>query len=252
VFPGITSLFLALMCILGFVAIAKIPIGIALGVLRPTLPPLVVIAVLQALFGWNSVSNGDCLILWGVWIIHMTACSLLSVVSMLLRLVSMVLLTGLLTMTSTISELNHGLESLLHPFRRLGLPAHELAMVFTIALRFVPTMAEELEKLLKAQVSRGADIRLGANPIQRTRHFLPVLVPLFVTTLRRGDLLVEAMEARGYSGSQGRSRLVRLKLSLADILVLILIAILVGVLIVFPFQVIDHLFQTLIFRAVVN
>ena len=250
--PGITRLFIALMCILGFVAVAKIPIGIALGVLRPTLPPLVVIAVLQALFGWHSVSNGDCLILWDVWIIHMTACSLLSVVSMFLRLVAMILLTGLLTMTSTISELNHGLESLLHPFRRLGLPAHELAMVFTIALRFVPTMAEELEKLLKAQVARGADIRLGANPIQRTRHFLPVLVPLFVTTLRRGDLLVEAMEARGYSGSQGRSRLVRLKLSFADILVLILIVILVGVLIVFPFQVIDHLFQTLIFSAVGN
>jgi energy-coupling factor transport system permease protein len=247
--PSVTGLFLALLCILEFITMAKVPMALALGGLRPTLPILLFIAFLQLLFGWGALTGASCKELWSVWIIEITTCSVMSVFSMILRLVSMILLTGLLTMTSTISELTHGIESLLRPFRRLGLPAHELAMVFTIALRFVPTLAEELEKLLKAQSARGADIRLGSNPIQRVRHFLPVLVPLFLVTLRRGDTLAEAMDARGYTGGLGRTRFVQLKMSPNDILALAVVAVLVGGLLLLPFRVFDNAFLSLISKA---
>jgi energy-coupling factor transport system permease protein len=246
--PSVTGLVLALVCILGFIAQAKIPLSLALGGLRPTLPILLFIAFLQLLFGWGALTSASCQVLWGVWIIKITTCSILSVFSMILRLACMILLTGLLTMTSTISELTHGVESLLRPFQRLGLPAHELALVFTIALRFVPTLAEELEKLLKAQSARGADIRLGANPVQRVRHFLPVLVPLFLVTLRRGDNLAEAMEARGYTGGLDRTRFVRLRMSSNDALAFALIAIIVGGLFLLPLRVFDHAFLSLILK----
>jgi energy-coupling factor transport system permease protein len=246
---SLTGLFFALVCILGLIAIARVPMDLALGGLRPTLPVLLFIAFLQLLFGWGALTSASCQVLWSGWIIKITNCSFLSVISMILRLVSMFLLIGLLTMTSTISELTHGIESLLYPFRRLGLPAHDLAMVFTIALRFVPTLADELEKLLKAQISRGADIRLGSNPVQRVRHFLPVLVPLFLVTLRRGDTLVEAMEARGYTVSLDRTRFVRLKMSPNDFLALAMVAVLVGGLFLFPFQVFDNTLLSLISKA---
>lgn len=224
-----SALLAALVLVAGLTVLAGVPLAFALGGLRPALPILLVIAVLQLLFGWGELAGQHCEPLWSWWLLRISACSLLAVLGMLLRLAALVLLTSLLTMTSTISELTHGLESLLRPFQRLGVPAHELAMVFTIALRFVPTLAEQLEKLLKAQAARGADIRLGSNPVQRTRQLLPVLIPMFVTTLRRAETLVEAMEARGYTGSQGRSHYIRLKLTYADPIALILtMAVIIG------------------------
>lgn len=243
-----TGLAVALALILLLVALARVPLGFAAGGLRPALPVLLIIALLQLFFGWSGLAGADCQVLWSLWVLRLTTCSLLSVLAMLLRLVSLILLTGLLTMTSTISELNHGIESLLRPFARLGLPAHELAMIFTIALRFVPTLAIQLEKLLKAQVARGADIRLGANPLQRIRHFLPVLVPLFLTTLRRGDALAEAMEARGYSGSRGRSHYIRLHFSAADAAALTLVAISSAALLFIPFTAADRYLLSLLIR----
>ena len=247
--PSVTGLVLALLCILGLIVQARVPLSLALGGLRPTLPILLFIAFLQLLFGWGALTGASCQVLWSAWIIKITTCSVLSVFSMILRLACMILLTGLLTMTSTVSELTHGVESLLRPFQHLGLPAHELALVFTIALRFVPALAEELEKLIKAQSARGADIRLGANPVQRVRHFLPVLVPLFLVTLRRGDTLAEAMEARGYTGGLHRTRFVQLKMSSNDLLAFALIAVMITGLFLLPLQVFDQAFLSLISRA---
>ncbi len=237
---SLSGLLITLALILGLVALARVPLGYAAGGLRPALPFLLLLLVLQILFGWGSGTPGmACPTLWSAWVFKITLCSIVSVLIMLLRLVGLILLTSLLTMTSTISELTHGIESLLRPFQRLGLPAHELALVFTIALRFVPTLAEELEKLLKAQAARGADIRLGSNPIQRTRQFLPVLIPMFLTTLRRGEMLAEAMEARGYTGSHGRSHYIRLRPSLADGLALAGVTLLVAGLLLLPFPAAD-------------
>lgn len=243
---SVGGLLALLVVIIGLVLLARVPLGFAMGGLRPALPILIIIAILQLLFGWGSSTNLDCPSLWSFWLIKINGCSILSVLGMILRLVTLILLTGMLTMTSTISELTHGIEKLLRPLQKIGFPSHELAMVFTIALRFVPTLAEELEKLLKAQVARGADIRLGANPIQRIRHFLPVLIPLFLTTLRRGELLIEAMEARGYTGGQGRSHYIQLQLTAQDGLALLLVIGLGAVLLLAPFDVLDAKFLLLL------
>jgi energy-coupling factor transport system permease protein len=219
--PGVGRLLLGLGLITGLLASAQVPLGFAFGGLRPALPFLLLIAAFQLFFGWGVAENAGCQALWNVSIIDVSTCSVLVVLAMLLRVVSLFLLTGLLTMTSTISELTHGIEKMLRPLQHVGFPAHELSMVLTIAIRFVPTLVEELEKLLKAQMARGADIRLGANPIQRTRQFLPILVPLFLTTLRRGDMLVEAMEARGYVPGAKRTHYVQLGITTLDIVALI-------------------------------
>lgn len=245
-----TAMIVGLVLALGLVALARIPVGFALGGLRPALPILIFLAVLLLFFGWDTPAGSTCLPLWGWWILHITTCSLHSVVAMLARLATLVLLTSLLTLTTSTTELTHGLESLLRPLQSIGLPAHELAMSFTIALRFVPTLAEELEKLLKAQAARGGDIRLGKNPLQRTRHLLPVLVPLFLTTLRRGEALIEAMTARGYAGGAGRSHYIRLKLSPADALAAVLVVIVVVGLFLAPFQALDTAWLAFLHRII--
>jgi energy-coupling factor transport system permease protein len=222
---SLPGLLIALALVLGLVALARVPLGFALGGIRPALPFLAVIAVLQLLFGWGTRPGAACQTVWSIWIVQITDCSIQAVLAMILRLFSLILLTSLLTLTSTTTELTHGIESLLRPFQRIGVPAHELALVFMLALRFVPTLAEELEKLLKAQAARGADIRLGSNPIKRTQHLLPVLVPLFLITLRRGEELIEAMTARGYAGGLGRSHYVRLRFGRRDAAALAIAAI---------------------------
>lgn len=236
---GVGRQFVELAFVLGLVLLARVPLGFALGGLRPAVPFLLLIAVLQLLFGWGVGGVGSCVTLWSVWLIKLSTCSVLAVLTMLFRLISLFLLTGLLTMTATISELTHGIENLLRPLKRIGFPAHELSMVFTIALRFVPTLVEELEKLLKAQAARGADIRLGSNPVQRTRQFLPILAPLFLTTLRRSEILIEAMEARGYASSARRSHYVQLDMTVTDAVALVWVVVMVIGFICVPFGAVD-------------
>lgn len=237
--PSPSALLAALLVILSLIWLANVPLGFALGGLRPTLPVLLLLAALQLIFGWGANANPECLALWSAGVINLTTCAVSAVLAMLLRLTCLILLTGLLTMTSTISELTHGLESLLRPFQRLGLPAHELSLSFTLALRFVPTLTEELEKLLKAQAARGADIRLGSNPLQRVRQLLPVLVPLFLTTLRRGEVLIQAMTARGYSGGAGRTHFIQLKMKPIDWLAILLVLGISAGLVLAPFSQLD-------------
>jgi len=238
--PSFLGLLLSLAMAVVLIQVARIRMGFALGGLRPALPFLIILAVLQLLFGWTAQTDRLCQTLWSWWIFHISNCSLMGVVNMMVRLVAMILFTSLLTLTTTISELTHGAENLLRPFQRIGLPAHELAMVFTLALRFVPTLAEELEKLLKAQAARGADIRLGSNPVARTRHLAPVMVPLFITTLRRVDELTEAMVARGYTGGQGRTHYINLKMTRMDWWLLVGILAFSLVLFVNPFRSLDN------------
>ncbi|HEY8487062.1 MAG TPA: energy-coupling factor transporter transmembrane protein EcfT, partial [Limnochordales bacterium] len=128
-----------------------------------------------------------------------------------LRLVLLVAGASLLTLTTSPLDLTEGLERLLTPGRRLGLPAHELAMTMTIALRFVPTLLEEADRIMKAQMARGAAFDRG-GPLRRATALLPLLVPLFVSALRRADELAVAMEARCYRGGQGRTRLRQLRM----------------------------------------
>lgn len=129
---------------------------------------------------------------------------------MVLRIIFLVITTLLLTLTTSPVVLTDGLEYLMKPFTRVGVPAHEIAMMMTIALRFIPTLMEESDRLMKAQMARGADFT-GGNILQRARSLLPLLVPLFVSVFRRADELATAMEARCYRGGEGRTRLHELR-----------------------------------------
>lgn len=134
---------------------------------------------------------------------------------MILRLIFLIVCTSLLTLTTSPISLTDGIEKLLNPFKRIGLPSHELAMMMTIALRFIPTLLDETDKIMKAQTARGADFESG-NIVRRTRNLIPILVPLFISSFRRADELAMAMEARCYRGGQGRTRLKILKLTYRD------------------------------------
>ncbi|BAH05266.1 energy-coupling factor transporter transmembrane component T family protein [Clostridium kluyveri] len=134
---------------------------------------------------------------------------------MALRLVFLIIGTSLLTLTTSPIELTDGIEKLLKPVSKIGVPSHELAMMMTIALRFIPTLMDETDKIMKAQIARGADLESG-NLIQKAKNLVPILVPLFISSFRRADELAMAMEARCYRGGDGRTRMKELKLSNRD------------------------------------
>lgn len=123
-----------------------------------------------------------------------------------LRLFFLVLFAGFLTLTTSSMELSDGLESLFRPFQRFGFPAHEMAMMMTISLRFIPTLFDETDRILRAQLARGADLEHGGL-FRRLKAFIPVLVPLFVIVFQRAEDLALAMEARCYQGGSGRTRM---------------------------------------------
>ncbi len=136
-------------------------------------------------------------------------------VLMVLRLVFLIMGTSILTLTTSPIELTDGIERLLSPFKKVGLPAHELAMMMTIALRFIPTLMDETDKIMKAQMARGADFDSG-NIIKKAKGLVPLLVPLFISSFRRADELAMAMEARCYHGGEGRTRMKVLKYGSRD------------------------------------
>jgi len=132
------------------------------------------------------------------------------------RLILLVLGSQILTLTTSPLALTDGLETLFKPMQKIGLPVHELAMMMTIALRFIPTLLTETDKIMKAQMSRGADFESG-NLISRAKSLVPVMVPLFISAFRRADDLALAMEARCYRGSEGRTRMKKLRFTGVDV-----------------------------------
>lgn len=147
---------------------------------------------------------------------------------MCLRLTFLIVGTSLLTLTTSPIELTDGIEKLLNPMKKIGIPAHELAMMMTIALRFIPTLMDETDKIMKAQMARGADFESG-NVIQRAKNLIPLLVPLFISSFRRADELAMAMEARCYHGGEGRTRMKQLKLTSRDAIASAFMIALIGV-----------------------
>ncbi|WP_295165003.1 energy-coupling factor transporter transmembrane component T family protein [Selenomonas sp. F0473] len=132
-----------------------------------------------------------------------------------LRLILLILLSTLLTLTTSPLQLTDGLEALMSPLRRVGIPVHELSMMMTIALRFVPTLLEEMDRIMKAQKARGMDFEQG-NILRRLRAVVPILVPLFLSAFRRADELALAMEARCYHGGEGRTRMKEMRVGRLD------------------------------------
>ncbi len=150
-----------------------------------------------------------------VWIFSLTWEGIVEGFFISLRLVLLILLSSLLTFTTSPIKLTDAMEDLLSPFKRFGVPAHELAMMMTIALRFVPTLIQETDRIMKAQQSRGADFQNGSIA-KRLKAFVPVLVPLFLSAFRRADDLAMAMEARCYRGGEGRTQMKALKVTSID------------------------------------
>ena len=154
-----------------------------------------------------------------LWIFHVTREGVITAVAMMLRISLLIMGTFLLTYTTSPIRLTDGLEDLLGPLKKLGVPVHELAMMMSIALRFIPTLIEETDKIMSAQRARGADFESG-NLLQRAKALIPLLVPLFVSAFRRADELATAMECRCYHGGEGRTKLHVLRYETRDYLTL--------------------------------
>lgn len=221
---SLSGLIGALAAVLIGLALAGIPLRYAVRGLRPALPFLVLLSLLQVL---TIPANDVGRVLWQWWRITITTTDLWVAAITLLRFVTLILGLSLFSFATSMTELTHGTEHLLRPLQRLRLPAHEFALVVAIAIRFVPMLALEAEHIAKAQASRGADFGRGRmNVFRRAVRMLPLLVPLFVSALRRGETLVLAMEARGYSGGRGRTHLIRLQARWTDGLAVALVLLL--------------------------
>lgn len=176
------------------------------------LKPLVFIILLTAFINMFMTEGR---VLFPIGPLTVTAEGVEMAALMTLRLLFLIMGTSLLTYTTSPILLTDGIEKLLSPFQRVGVPAHELAMMMTIALRFIPTLLEETDKIMKAQMARGADFESG-NLLKRAQGLVPLLVPLFISAFRRADELAIAMESRCYRGGEKRTRMKQLKLEKRD------------------------------------
>ena len=179
-------------------------------------------------------------VIFEVWKLSITWEGLANGSFVCLRLLLLMFGASLLTFTTPPLVLSDALEDLMKPLKRFGVPAHELAMMMTIALRFIPTLLEETDKIIKAQKSRGADFMTG-NILKRVKAFMPILIPLFISAFRRADDLAMAMEARCYHGGVGRTRLKQLSFTSRDYIAMTafigILLILTVIKIVFPHMV---------------
>lgn len=219
----ITMLAFGLLGVLILFFLAKINMRHAVRSLIPLLPLFAFVLILQLVFypHKQTIEAGGA-VLWHWKGMLISLSSLLMMGSMALRMVAIVLLLTLFTSLADVSDLTHGVDGLLRPFQRIGLPAHEVALILLVTFRFVPLLGQELERLLKAQAARGGEFSRGWG-IKRIRQTFPLFVPLFVAALRRAEELAVAMEARGYAGGRGRTRLVVLHMRLVDWLSLIVV-----------------------------
>lgn len=144
--------------------------------------------------------------LCSIWILTITKEGLETAVSMAIRLIFLIIGSSVMTLTTTPNDLTDGLEKALSPLRKIHVPVHEISMMMSIALRFIPILIEETDKIMKAQTARGADFENGGL-IQKAKNMVPLLVPLFISAFRRANDLAMAMEARGYHGGEGRTKM---------------------------------------------
>jgi len=216
---GLVFLFLVI-CI----AVSRIPLKTILSGLKPILVLIVVTGVLNLFF-----TRGERL-LFRVWRLSVYWEGVWTAVSMALRIMMLIVGTLLLTYTTSPIMLTDGLEKLLGPLKKIKLPVHELSMMMSIALRFIPTLIEETDKIMSAQKARGADFDTGSL-IRRAKALLPILVPLFISAFRRADELATAMESRCYHGGEGRTKMKQLRYERRDCLALIFGAVFLAVMI---------------------
>ena len=184
--------------------LSRIPLKMFLKSIKPILPFLLITAVLNLLL----VTSGD--VLWKWKFIKITTEGVNISIFMVVRIVLLIMGSSLLTYTTSPITLTDAIERLLSPLKKLKFPVHELAMMMSIALRFIPTLLEETDKIISAQKARGAEIDTGSFG-KRARNMISILVPLFISAVRRADELATAMECRCYHGGDGRTRLRQLR-----------------------------------------
>lgn len=201
------------------ILVSKVPFKYIFKGIKPIIWIIIFTAVLNI---WLTPGN----VLYKLGPVEITDKGLNLAIFMVFRLIFLIIGTSLLTLTTTPISLTDGIERLLNPFKKIGLPAHELAMMMTIALRFIPTLLDETDKIMKAQKARGADFESG-NVLKRAKNLVPLLVPLFISSFRRADDLAMAMEARCYRGGEGRTRLKQLKVEGRDYVALLAVLLLI-------------------------
>lgn len=200
---GIAAVVLAIL-----ITVSKVPVSYIMRGLKP------ILLILIFTFALNMFMV-DGRILWQWKFLKITAEGLEIAVFMAIRLVLLLMGSSMLTLCTRPIALTDGIERLLSPFKKIGLPAHDIAMMMTIALRFIPTLLEEADKIMKAQQARGADFETG-NLIKRAKSLIPILVPLFVSAFRIAQDLAMAMEARCYRGGENRTRMNEMKFKKRD------------------------------------
>ena len=213
-----------LLFVYGAARLANVPFRMLLRGLKPLRLILILTFLLNLFFTAGET-------VWvEFWVIRITKEGFMQALFYSLRLAFLVVGTSLLTLTTSPVALSDGIEKLLTPLKKIHFPAHELAMMMTIALRFIPTLLEETDKIMKAQMARGADFESG-NLISRAKAMVPLLVPLFVSAFRRAGDLAMAMESRCYHGGEGRTRLRVLKLTRNDWIACAVMALLIALII---------------------
>ena len=207
---GLLTLFVIITVIMSRVPPLKVLKG-----LRMVIVVVLITTVLMMVF---YTGDGEPLAEWKIFHIYLSG--IYASIKLAWRLLLLVVMPTLLTLTSTPTELCDGLESLLSPLKVIRFPVHELALIMSIALRLIPTLIEETDKIMNAQKARGAQFE-SRNPFKKIKAMLPVLIPLFVSSFRRADDLADAMDSRCYRGAKGRTRMKTLKFHAGDVLALL-------------------------------
>ena len=222
-----------LILIIAILVIATIPPGYAFSGLKPMLPILVLMWLFQLFL--YSTPDAEVIVSW--WIFSATDAGLHMGNLISMRVLFLFTVTTILTLTTSIVSLTDGLESLLNPLKKIGLPSQELVMTMIIALRFVLILAEELDKIIKAQMARGVAFDRG-NFIQKTKSLFPVFLPLFINAFKRAEELIVAMEARSYTGGKGRTKMKTLHMGRVDLIaglfILLFSALIIYVILIVP------------------
>lgn len=214
---GVSGYLMLTGIVAGCVFLSKLKISYILKAMKPMLFMLVFLLVVNVLV----VKTGDVLLTISNFSIYSDA--VFQTLYIVVRLLLMISLTTILTATTKPLDLTLGIEELLKPFKKIGVPAHEIAMMISIALRFIPTLIEETQRIMKAQKSRGVDLEEG-KITEKMRAMVSLIVPLFISAFQRADDLANAMEARGYVPDQRRTRYNQLKMKASDYVVLLFCA----------------------------
>ncbi len=215
------GLALAAAFLLVAIALSSLPAKLIWKSIKPILPIVAFTAVLSIFY----VQSGEVLLSW--WKITITVGGLENAAFLAVRIVCLIAGSSLLTYTTGPTTLTDALERLMKPLKVLRVPVHDLAMMMTIALRFIPTLIEETDKIMSAQKARGADLESG-NLMQRIRALMPIMIPLFASSFRRAYELATAMECRCYNGGDGRTRMTSLKMAARDYIALAVMTVLIG------------------------